>query len=251
MADNKMCEPLFDGFDATRFVGLGNSILFGFTVRGKRVDGLVKKKMVECNRSESLDGPIHRYPDQASEELTRGSQLPDERALPDEELDGLRLQWSHQSARQVAVQRATRFMSSVIAEAEHVVERETFVGLLIYAQACAERDEPAILDSVAIERVFPDGHRERVNEVRLGRCLEHGSSGTELPKHPTGDVCLVPKQNWKTAKKLKVFLHERPDTTIKWASATPAAIHKRIDRAILKLKVHGLVTERCFHEEDV
>ncbi len=251
MVDNRICEPLLNGFDATRFVGLGNSILFGFTVRGKRVDGLVKKKMVERNRSESLDEPIHRYPDQASEELTRGSQLPDERALPDEELDGLRLQWSHQSARQDAVQRATRFMSSVIAEAEHVVERETFVGLLIYAQACAERDEPAILDSVAIERVFPDGHRERVDEVRLGRCLEHGSMGTALPKHPTGHVYLVPKQNWKTAKKLKAFLSEQPDTTIKWTSATPAAIHKRIDRAIRKLKVHGLVAEWCFHEEDV
>lgn len=251
MADNRMCEPLFDGFDATRFVGLGNSILFGFTVRGKRVDGLVKKKMAERNQSESLDVPIPRCLNQTSQELTRGSQLPDERALPDEELDGLRLQWSHRSARHDVVQRAIRFMSSVIAEAEHVVERETFVGLLAYAQTCADRDEPAILDSVAIERVFSDGHRERVDEVRLGRCLEHGSMGTELPKHPTGDVYLVPKQNWKTAKKLKAFFSERPDTTIKWTSATPAAIHKRIDRAIRKLKVHGLVTDWCFHEEDV
>lgn len=251
MADNRMCEPFFDGFDATRFVGLGNSILFGFKVRGKGVIGLIGKKMVERNQSESLDEPIPRYPDQASEELTRGSQLPDERALPDEELNAHRLQWGQQSARHDAVQRATCFMSSVIAEAEHVVERETFVGLLAYAQACADRDEPAILDSVAIERVFPDGHRERVDEVRLGRCLEHGSMGTELPKHPTGDVYLVPKQNWKTAKKLKAFLREQPDTTIKWASATPAAIHKRIDRAVRKLKVQGLVTEWCFHEEDV
>lgn len=251
MADNRMCEPFFIGFDATRFVGLGNSILFGFKVRGKKVIGSVKKKIVERNQSESLDAPIPRCPDRASEELTRGSQLPDERALPDEELDGLRLQWGHQSARHDAVQRAIRFMSSVIAEAEHVVERETFVRLLAYAQACADRDEPAILDSVAIERVFRDGHRERVDEVRIGRCLEHGSMGTELPNHPAGDVCLVPKQNWKTAKKLKAFLHEQPDTTIKWTSATPAAIHKRLDRAIRKLCVHGLVTEWCFHEEDV
>jgi hypothetical protein len=251
MVDNKMCEPLFDCCDPTRFVGLGNSILFGFKVRGRDVPGLIAKKMVERNQSESLDEPISRYPDQASEELTRGSQLPDERALPDEELDAHRLQWGQQSARYDAVQRAIRFMSSVIAGAEHAVERETFVGLLAYAQACAERDEPAILDSVGIERVFHDGHRERVDDVRLGRCLEHGSRGTELPKHPTRDVCLVPKKNWKTAKKLKAFLHERSDTTIKWTSATPAAIHKRIDRAIRKLQVHGLVAEWCFHEEDV
>ncbi|MDR4469797.1 MAG: hypothetical protein MRJ68_16125 [Nitrospira sp.] len=243
-----MCEPRFD---ATRFVGLGNSILFGFKVRGRDVPGLVVKKLAERNQWESLDEPIPCYPDQTSEEWTRGSQLPDEHALLDEELDAHRLQWDQHSAQHDAVLRATRFMSSVITEAEHVVERETFVRLLAYAQACADRDEPAILDSVAIERVFRDGHRERVDEVRIGRCLEHGSMGTELPNHPAGDVCLVPKQNWKTAKKLKAFLHEQPDTTIKWTSATPAAIHKRLDRAIRKLRVHGLVTEWCFHEEDV
>lgn len=241
--------------DGKMIVGFANSLVFGFYVRGQRVKGLLQKKLDELAYHRAIDvsvyAPIGGCTDGEDEGRRWGDLLPDDRALPDAELEGLRAETAQRLALDGDLRNAIDSLAAVIDAMKKAVERETVAGILSYAQACADRGEPALLSSVGIEMVTREGQRDLVDGVRLGRCLGKGPMGTTVPSHEVGGVRLVPKQNWKTSKKLEAFLHEQPDTTIEWASASQASIHKRIIRAIPLLEEHALITDMLFHEEDL
>lgn len=238
-------QPRLDG---KMIVGFANSVMYGFFVQGRRVRGLLQKKLDELTHRHamelSVEAPIAAGTDEGDGGQTWGSRLAGDRAQPDEDMEAQRAA----IAQGVVVDRTLR---GVIGAMEHGVERETLVGILAYAKHCAKKRVLPLLSSVGIEMVAPDGHRALVDGVRLGRCLGQAREQVTIPGEGPGGVSIVPKQNWKTSKRLEAFLHQQPDTTIEWASASQAAIHKRIIRAIPILEAHALVTEMLFHEEDV
>jgi len=252
MVGDMLRGPVIDG---KMIVGFVNAVMFGFQVRGQRVKGLIQKKLDELAQRQAMElsneAPIAGCADDGDEGLTWGSRLTDDRAQPDVELETLRAEAGQRSTLDSDLQGAIRSLPAVIRATANVAERETLAGILAYAQACTERGEPVVVSSVGIELVTRGDHRELVDGVRLGRCLGHGQADSDLENHAAGDVRLIPKQNWKTSKKLEAFLHQQPDTTIDWASASQATIHKRIIRAIPTLEKQGLVMDLLLHEEDV
>lgn len=241
--------------DGKMIVGFANSVMFGFYVRGQRVRGVLQKKLDELAHRQavelSVDAPISGCTDDGDEGLTWGSRLADDRAHPDEDLEAQRAELSQRTAADGELHGAIDALPAIIKAMEKSVERETLDGILAYAKHCAQEGMPALLSSVGIEMVSPEGHRDLVDGVRLGRCLGRARKKATIPSNGPGGVSIVPKQNWKTSKKLEAFLHQQPDTTVKWISANQAAIHRRIIRAIPTLEEHALVVEMLVHEEDV
>lgn len=243
------------GIDGKMIVGFANSVMFGFYVRGQRVRGLLQKKLEEIAHRRSMelsiDAPISGCTDDGDEGQTWGRRLADDRPRPDEDLEAQREEISQRTDVERVLHGAIKALPAIIEATEQGVERETLAGILAYAQTCTEEGVPALLSAVGIEMVSPDGHRALVEAVRLGRCLGQARTTTTIPGEGPGGVSIVPKQNWKTSKKLEAFLHQQLDTTIEWASVSQAAIHKRIIRAIPILEAHALVTDMLFHEEDL
>ena len=98
---------------------------------------------------------------------------------------------------------------------------------------------------MGIEIVSHEYDADLLKDVRLGRCL-----GPACPLELPEGVRIAPKIYWETSTQLEAYLHQLPDTTNEWASASQASIHKRIIRVIPILKQHSLLREQLVNKEE-
>ncbi len=218
---------------------------------GKRIDREKDETDDEFNdrRVQRMTVPLDASPPgfsgEEAEQYTVRKELQYERHLH-EEVDSFREVQRQQSALQRDLREVIHALPAIIKATTNSVERETLTGILSYAKDCADKGKWPVLTSVGIEIVSHEYDGDLLDEVRLGRCLAPACP-LELPE----GVRIEPKIYWKTSTQLEAYLHQLPDTTNKWASASQASIHKRVIRIIPILKQHSLLREQLVDQEEL